>query len=405
MIDQLKEQIFFKIGKEIVNRGDCEHLSRLIEIDTGEYLNYNTLRRFFNIDKQTFKPRTSTLDILSKYIGYLSFDHFSSFKPQRVYFDQNLKMYGVLNDFDPEQLSAFFNDLDANYNLRLTFVIQVCRHGLLSNQITELCAALDLMHPDVKSFSYDEMLIIGNSVGLMFRKISFTKKEWKCMLTNAFFNEYVFEIFVDYSSLNAYYFSFIKHKPFDDKQRYFKLELMILYHFLNKELPPRKLLANDPVKSDGLNPILHGRMLCKHLYLGTANLEMIKAMESLKIEHLYEPMVATILSSNFIWFDFIHGKLNHLLKGKYFRNIHYFQVYLLMKACFYYKSNEIDKAAMLLNEMNLEDFRFSYRELLSFFYYLLDYKLNNNNDSRMQAEYLSQKLRYPRFNEGYIRSY
>lgn len=405
MIDQLKEQIFIEVGKEIVNRGDCEHLSRLIEIKTGAYLNYNTLRRFFDLDKQKFKPRISTLDILSKYIGYLSFEHFSSFKPQKVYFDQNLKMYDVLNTFNPFQLSGYFNNLDANYNLRLTYMVQVCRHGLLSKQIPQLCAALEMMNFREKSFSYDEKLIIGNSVGLIFRTISLSKRDWKALYKNAFFNEYIFEIFVDYSSLNTYYFGFIANKAISEEQRHFKNELMNLYHFLNKHAIRKEQLDTTSSGTEGLNPILRGRIISRYLYDGSANEKMILSLQNLSIEYLYEPMVATILSSNFVWFNFFQMKLNVLIRENNFRSIHYFQVYLLMKTCFLYKMKEFNKAKRLLNEIKLQDLRFSYREILSFFYYLLDYKLNQSENAKIQAHQLSQKLNYARFDQNYIQLY
>lgn len=405
MIDQLKEHIFFEAGKEIVNRGDCEHLSRLIESKTGEYINYNTLRRFFGIDKQKIKPRTSTLDILCKYIGYLSFDHFSSSQPKKGYFYQKLKMYDLLNTFDPLQLSAYFNGLDANYNMRINFVVQVCRQGLLLKQTQQLCTALKMMNFHNPPFSYDEKLIIGNSIGLIFRGIDMRKKDWKILYENSFFNEYIFEIFVDYSSLNKYYLGFIKYKPIAEEQRHFKMELLTLHHFLNNKLSTSIGRERTSSETEALHPILRGRILSRHLYDGTANTKIFPSLASMSNEFLYEPMVASIISSNFIWYDSFQKKLNLLVNPITFRGINYFQVYLLMKTCFLYKSKEISKAISVLNEIELEALRFGYREMLSFFYYLLDHKLNNNEYSRLQAENLSQKFNYPRFDQEYIRLY
>ncbi len=72
-MDNLKELISKKFGKKISNRGDCERLAEEIYKTTKKELSYNTLRRFFRLDKSKFKTRKNTLDILSIYIGYQDF--------------------------------------------------------------------------------------------------------------------------------------------------------------------------------------------------------------------------------------------------------------------------------------------------------------------------------------------
>lgn len=405
MISQLKEQIFLKLGKEIENRGDCERLSRLIEVEIGEYLNYNTLRRFFDVDKQKFKPSASTLNILSRYIGFLSFEHFSSFEPQKVYFEQNLIMYEAFNYFQPELLSETFNKIEAYNNSRLTYLIQLCRFGLLSKQISELCAALDLMQLQKIPFSYDEIVIIGNSVGLLFRQIHLNRNDWKMLMTNAFFNEYIFEIFVDYSSLNAYYLKFIKCKHSSDEQRNFKLALMTLHHFLNQKKLTCKYAISDLSKINNYHPILQGRILSVNLYDDTAKEKMIISLDNPRIEHFYEPMVAAIISSNFTWYAFIKSKLNNFRQDSTHRDIHYFQVYLLLKCCFLYKNKKLSGASKTFKEIKIDQFRLSYKGLLSFFYFILDYKINGNDTSKLKANKLCQQLNYSRFDKDFIERY
>ncbi len=402
MIQQLKEQIFFKVGKEILNRGDCEYLSRLIEIETGDYINYNTLRRFFEIEKQHCKPRTSTLDILCKYIGYLSFDHFSSFNPQIMYFNLNLRTFDILGEFNPDTVSSYFNDLNKNFNLRLNYIIQVCRYGLLSKHIKQLCSALRQMNFEQYSFSYDEIFVIGNSIGILFRKITLSKKEWKILYSDFFFNKYVFEVFVDYSSLNSYYLEYLKFKATSKQQLAFKNSLLVLRDYLNnKDLKAEELLIDMSEISD-FHPILKGRILSIHLYHNEASEIPLDSIENIQLDHLYEPMVASILSSNFILYDFIQTKMSYFITDTKFRSIHYFQVYFLLKALKFYKSKHYNIAAQSLKEINMNDFRFSYKGMLSFFYYLIDYKIHTNLNSKEKAIQLSTALNYPKFNMDYI---
>lgn len=406
MVNKLKELIFFKAGREIVNRGDCEYLSRMIEIETGEYLNYNTLRRFFAIDKQACKPRIATLDILSKYIGYQSFDHFMSFKPQKILYDHGLKMFSSLNEFTPENLSTHFNSLGPNYNLRLYYIIEVCRFGLLTKQIDQLCEALDLMDMPKNYISFDEMTIVGNSVGVLFRKLQLSKKDWKTLYNNAFFNEYIFEIFVDYASLNGHYLGFIKNQSAtSEEQRYFKRALYTLHQYLNNRTNLQKPVFNFSTKSKNMHPVLQGRMLSIHLYDNTATKDMLTLIENPMLDHFYEPMTASILTSNLIWFDFIDQQMEPMLKDTSLRSAHYFDVYFLLKAVYAYKSKKHNQAVKLLKEINPENFRLSYKEIMNFFYLLLDYKISGNEQSKEQALTLSETMNYPRYNLAFVEEY
>ena len=71
MIGLLKEEVERKLGTEIRRRGECQLLSDAILQEQGETLNYNTLRRFFGVDKKSnVIPSRNTLDILSVFLGY-----------------------------------------------------------------------------------------------------------------------------------------------------------------------------------------------------------------------------------------------------------------------------------------------------------------------------------------------
>jgi hypothetical protein len=71
MIEILQSEIQQKLGVRIKKRGDCQFLSDAILGEVGETLNYNTIRRFFGVDKNTTaRPSINTLDLFSKFLGY-----------------------------------------------------------------------------------------------------------------------------------------------------------------------------------------------------------------------------------------------------------------------------------------------------------------------------------------------
>src|SRR5437870_3911376 len=76
----LKEEIEETFGKKITVSRDCVLLSEEVYGKISLTVNSNTLRRFFGLIKSDHFPSHTTLDILSKYCGFASFDEFKKLK-------------------------------------------------------------------------------------------------------------------------------------------------------------------------------------------------------------------------------------------------------------------------------------------------------------------------------------
>lgn len=76
MIQQLKDSIELKFGRKITYQKDCKSLSECIVSETSHLLSPSTLRRFFGFLATNSNPSRVTLDILSAYCGYSSWDDF-----------------------------------------------------------------------------------------------------------------------------------------------------------------------------------------------------------------------------------------------------------------------------------------------------------------------------------------
>jgi hypothetical protein len=74
----LLREVEKKYGKKVLSYADCLHLSKAITQQTGFRLNVSTLRRSFGLVKATYPPSPTTKDILAKFIGYNTFEHFCS---------------------------------------------------------------------------------------------------------------------------------------------------------------------------------------------------------------------------------------------------------------------------------------------------------------------------------------
>ena len=70
----LRKKIEEKFGEKICYSRQCEALSESIFEAIGERLSLVTLKRFFGFTTAKVEPRLSTLDILSQYCGYATFE-------------------------------------------------------------------------------------------------------------------------------------------------------------------------------------------------------------------------------------------------------------------------------------------------------------------------------------------
>jgi len=77
MIERLKNSVEKKIGKKISCQKDCKLLSNNILEAIGEYISPATLRRVFGLLLTNSNPSRVTHDILSRFIGYDNWDHFT----------------------------------------------------------------------------------------------------------------------------------------------------------------------------------------------------------------------------------------------------------------------------------------------------------------------------------------
>jgi hypothetical protein len=76
----LQREVEKKYGKKVLTYSDCLHLTGEISKKTGFRINVSTIRRFFGLVKANYPPSPSTRDILAKFVGFNSFEHFTNFQ-------------------------------------------------------------------------------------------------------------------------------------------------------------------------------------------------------------------------------------------------------------------------------------------------------------------------------------
>jgi tetratricopeptide (TPR) repeat protein len=82
-IGLLKSYIEKTLGRRVLSSTDCRYLYNDITQQLDSTISFNTLRRFFNLMETKHEQSTYTLDILSAYCGFSSFDEFTTVAKQK----------------------------------------------------------------------------------------------------------------------------------------------------------------------------------------------------------------------------------------------------------------------------------------------------------------------------------
>ena len=325
-----------KIGRQILKRGDCQYLSdRIFEDNNNNTLSYNTIRRAFNLDiNSNVQVSKSTLNIFSQFVGYNSYDEYNRMANYSDEWTLKTKFSGLINRMDEDEL---VNELNLawrnNENFAITFV-SVLRELLLLGKIKLVNDLILKSKIDLDNLNYSELIFIGNGIGSVLRKIKLNDKDLILLLKNKFFLDYVFLIFVDYSSINNYYgslYSLIKREKITIPI-YQNLFFISIDNFRNLLLKKEiKLIKYLEIDKKLLHPILIGRLAsieiaaCKQMNINYDYvLNDISTLISLSIkdtvDFLYEIKTISLLTKDFPLMEWIISHEKNNLSNKILNN-------------------------------------------------------------------------------------
>lgn len=104
--NEILKRIKNKIGIGMTYNRDFETLAQAIEDETGEMLGVSTLKRLFGFKMEKVVPRESTMDILSRYLGYSDYAM-------------------MLKDLGPDADISIFTPIDSIESLELKAGVQI----------------------------------------------------------------------------------------------------------------------------------------------------------------------------------------------------------------------------------------------------------------------------------------
>lgn len=412
LIDILKKEIEKKIGKKVTNRGDCELVSNVILETLEVEISYSTIRRLYGLINET-KPNKKTLNTLAKFVGYKNYIHFSQNYSYKQKIDLTDIIYKTVSENDSEDIINLVNKTKKSSEDFVSMIIILVRELWHNENYDLINRIFRLKALNFNSFSYYEVLKIGNSIGLLIRKKS---KIDPIFLKNINFLECVLLIFVDYSSLNKYYgdsLKIIKKNNFKYDITLFSLALLEFRNFLNNKNVNK--ITFKVSKTKRLHPILSGRLLSLKLLSADPN-KRLKILHTQHkslltkgniIDYYYELFTTSILLKNIEIMSFLISLIT-LKVEFYYQKAHLNSFYLM--SLFYYKlTGDIENETKFLKSFKLSDCRYSYKEFISLIHliYLYNSTATSANKKKIKIKYLSlsEKLNYSYFSEDLLLNY
>lgn len=408
MLYQLKNKVSKKCGFYIRNRGDCVRLSKLIFVETNIDLSYNTLRRFYGIVRGT-SPSKSTLDTLSKYVGYKNYIEFCAAYPQKKNWDIYQKVFNSIV-VDPDYALRLIEIEFQNPEEYIELLITIIGGLTVTNNLDSLKNVFNSPLLDTRRFSYSELLYFGNCIGPMLKQM---KTDIGQLQKTKFFSSTIYSSFVDISSLNGNYGNYTEefNKTTSNKEHLlFSSCILELRNYLNKK-------NVKPVKTSltikNIHPILYGRLMSIDVLIHN-NPQKVKhtqkylsriAHRKNKIDYLYEFLFSCILAKEIDLMKFIVQTTAHYKISKpYYQEYHY-SLFELRDAILKVDSGKnINKELVNLKENTL--FRNSHRDFVDIFISVLDYHNSKQKKTKLKAYMkLAQPLNYPLFDEEYCINY
>lgn len=423
MIDELKLELEKTFNRKITDRGACEALVQDIYEKTSAVLSYNTLRRMFGLAEYR-KPRESTLDHLSVYCGFKSFNDFSQRYAEIDLWPTWENLYVSLasdSPIDMIEMLLFRKRRNDHFTISYTIVV---RELLNRRDAHGIRTIFEYPAFQFDQLPYDEVAQIGVLIGLHFRNFDDEQLEQELLLIPNF-RDIVFKIFVDYGRLNGKYAKWISFlaqlSDIDIETRTFIVCLEAWKNMLNKLPVSDTVIDSLPKLSAEQHPILFGRifgirmLLTKSIKVKNQLVEQmsarLKSQPNFATELLYEPAVQSLVmrESSLKKFVTAHEYLIHDIKFWY----HFSQVSIhrVFQTSLLIEEKQYTKALSILENIPYGHIRHGYREFIeiyvTFFRTVIAKKIDSEDLDYWQQQFEARqsKLTYPFLNGKYFDNY
>lgn len=413
MTELLKKLLEEKINRKVKTRGDCEFISNAILETLDINISYSTIKRLYGLNTQT-TPNNRTLNVLAQFVGYKNYLHLTQNYKYEDKNNLNFQVYKTVSlgsDITIINLVKTTKKSSENFTDFIVMLIRELLH-IENYELVNSIFKLDALKQS--SFTYSEVLYIGNSIGLLLQN----KEEInKILLNNINFLECVYSTFVDYSNLNNYYGKSTKYISAQKTTReldIFTLSLLELKNYLNHK--PVATIHNDLIYSKELHPILCSRLLSLNFLNSKKTNEKTLLNNYFKthekrvnvIDYSHELFTTAIMTKNLFLMDYLIHKINPDLKISFLYQRYHLNSFYLM-CLFYYRTVNDKNNELKFHELfSLDNCTIGYGIFLKTLYFVYLYNAsyaNVKDDVKKEYYELARKMNYSFFNDYFLMNY
>lgn len=421
MIEELKREVEKVFGRKIQKRAHCELLALDLYAKTNIFISYNTFRRLFGIIEQR-EPRQSTLDALSKYIGFSSYHDFTNRFHSVDEWPKWENLFIGIDQYEPHELVNIFKyRFSQKEDFPYSFTV-VIRELIYRRDLASLQVVLSQNEWSFSNLPYQIALKIGVVVGRQFRFVEDEPFERE-LLKIPLFRDLVLKMFVDYSGLNKKYGRWITYvnqlSDLDEESLIFTNGILIWKDLLNGLTISTEHFERVPKLSEDLHPVLYGRIAGLHV-ISKVTLEerkqlysnwtiLIKKQPERTLEYIFVSNVQCLVFPMLDFSQFLISFEKHASTVHFWYNLSQLNVYYLTVVQNAIFVGQLEKAITYLNQIDLSYLRYGYDEFLRLFVYLFQHQLcqetAEKEDLWRQLLDHATYLNYPIFTEEYFRDY
>ncbi|RYE56588.1 MAG: hypothetical protein EOP48_07660 [Sphingobacteriales bacterium] len=384
-LNLLKSEVERIVGRKVLTASDCQYLSNDIYQQIKLRVSLNTLRRFFHLMTSKYQPSSFTLNLLSKYCGFSSFEEFIAHKERLC--DIHTNSGSDLLNF----LILLFKDFETKGVEDITYI----------NLIHEIISNLEKWPQVIDEF---QSQIAKTANGQFF----------------------YYEQFINTDNLNGYYgdgLRYYLHEKKDPQAQIFGHSLLCFRSWLSMNGDKVYSHCEELMKykiDESIHPSICGRYFASQLYKAEYFDYDVEPIILAAREFYLDTKYSRAVSQGFPHYEFILAEsliligqheeaLFYIIEATKKRNnstppyvhLKLFESIYLFHAIALKNTGKVEKAKEMLEMINVKNFYFLARKFNLILYLLQKQSFHKRDLLREQLDHLVQQTGFRKLVEAY----
>ena len=382
---QLLIDVQKKSNITVSNVRDIKFLKEEVESITAKTIGFNTLRRLFGFLEST-NPSISTLNTLSKYLGFSSFTNYKNHQSNYTvwYFQQKLLRLQSQKNISVEAVEEINIGLRDENNL--VYLAYFITYQIEKNNIQNLKTIFN--HIQVSNISHTQLHKMSSIVITSLINIPEVKalNIYSTLVPNEIFRNNITLPYINYAHLNSRYnkiLALIKNHAANSSDLLFVTLMKYYRHFYCEKSTDFKYKIVKPKGFSSFYSVLKGRyyaccIMQSNQITKKLKREIYAECKNIKISFFFEEIIPSLVIKS--EYDFLNEIFDlyyeELLESDIWSTTTSNALYLIGLANINWKNKQLSSAKKNLELINLELIELGYFEYVSLFYYLTKLKIS-----------------------------